>query len=482
MKVIIAGAGGTGCFAALLLARAGHEVTVLERDRLRVRQDVETAAVAAFRAAAPQIVQPHIIMARARELLLQRLPDVYRGLLDAGVQEAPLHTQMPPSLPDKDPRPGDDRLTQLLSRRSTIDLVLLRAVAAEPGVTLRPGVKVTGLLTAPAAKGNRADPAPPHVVGVATDQGDLHADITIDATGRRSAIDDWLTAIGAARTDLKHAECGLAYYSRHYRIREGAALPGSPLQRMVMALDEFMVGLWPADNGAVQLGVVPLAADHRFRAARDPAVFTRVLNSVPAYKAWLDVLDPITGVFPMAGLHNTLRRLVIDQVPAATGLHAIGDTVCTTNPTLSRGLALALTGAADLVDVLDKHPDDPRCRALALDDLVTGHVEPFYVEQALVDGARLEQMRHLIFGDPAPEPQQADSGRVSYAEVRAAMPFDPVAFRGFWKVMGMMATPEEVYTDPEVVARTRAVLAARGGAAPTTVQPSREELAAALAG
>jgi hypothetical protein len=184
----------------------------------------------------------------------------------------------------------------------------------------------------------------------------------------------------------------------------------------------------------------------------------------------------------MGGLHNTLRRLVIDQVPAATGLHAIGDTVCTTNPTLSRGLALALTGAADLVDVLDKHPDDPRCRALALDDLVTGHVEPFYIEQALVDGARLRQMRHLIFGDPAPEPQQADSGRVSYAEVRGAMPFDPVAFRGFWKVMSMMATPEEVYTDPEVVARTRAVLAARGGAAPPTVQPSREELAVALAG
>ena len=99
-----------------------------------------------------------------------------------------------------------------------------------------------------------------------------------------------------------------------------------------------------------------------------------MLNSVPAYKAWLDVLDPITSVFPMGGLHNTLRRLVIDQVPAATGLHAIGDTVCTTNPTLSRGLALALTGAADLVDVLDKHPDDLRCRALALDDLVTAHI------------------------------------------------------------------------------------------------------------
>jgi hypothetical protein len=28
-----------------------------------------------------------------------------------------------------------------------------------------------------------------------------------------------------------------------------------------------------------------------------------------------DVMDPITGVFAMAGPHNTLRRLVVDGTP-----------------------------------------------------------------------------------------------------------------------------------------------------------------------
>jgi hypothetical protein len=37
---------------------------------------VESAAAAAFRPAAPQIVQPHIVMARCRQLLIERLPDV----------------------------------------------------------------------------------------------------------------------------------------------------------------------------------------------------------------------------------------------------------------------------------------------------------------------------------------------------------------------------------------------------------------------
>jgi len=477
LRIVIVGGGGTGCIAALLLARAGHEVTVLERDTLPAHPDVETAAAAAFRPTAPQLVHPHIIMARTRELLCELLPDVYDGLLRAGAVAAPLPTQMPPSLPDKSPRPGDERLTVMASRRSTVDWVLLRSVLAQPGVTLRAGVKVTGLLAAPPAR----DGAPggvPHVTGVRTGGGDVQADVVVEASGRRSAIDDWLTAIGARQTDFRQAECGIAYYSRHYRLRPGVTPPGSPLRRMVAALDEFLVGIWPADNDTMQLSLFPIAADHRFRPAKDPDVFTRVVSTVAAFRAWVEALDPVTGVFVMGGIHNTLRRLVVGQVPVATGLHAIGDTVCTTNPTLGRGLAFALTGAAGLTGALAKFADDPFAQAIAMDDLVTAHIEPHYAEQAIVDGARLGYVRHVIFGDPAEEEPQAP-GRVSYAEVRTAMPFDPVAFRAFWRIMGMQGLPEEIYTDPEVIASTRRVLATPG-AVPPPVQPTRDELEAAL--
>jgi 2-polyprenyl-6-methoxyphenol hydroxylase-like FAD-dependent oxidoreductase len=477
LKIVIVGGGGTGCIAALLLARAGHEVTVLERDALPVYPDVESAASAAFRPTAPQLVHPHILMARTRELLTELLPDVYDELLRAGAAAAPLPTQMPPSLPDKSPRPGDERLTVMASRRSTVDWVLLRSVRAQPGVTVRTGVKVTGLLAAPPAR----DGTPgglPRVTGVRTSSGDVLADVVVEASGRRSAIDDWLTAIGAAKTDFQQAECGIAYYSRHYRLRPDVAPPGSPLRRMVAALDEFLVGIWPADNDTMQLALFPIAADHRFRAAKDPDIFTQVVSTVPAFRAWVAALDPITSVFVMGGIHNTLRRLVAGGVPVATGLHAIGDTVCTTNPTLGRGLAFALTGAAGLTRALAKFPDDPFAQAIAMDDLVTTHIEPHYAEQAIVDGARLSSVRHVIFGDPLEEEPPAP-GRVSYAEVRTAMPYDPVAFRAFWRVMGMQGLPGEIYTDPEVIASTRRVLATPG-AVPPLVQPTRDELEAAL--
>ena len=474
MRIAIVGGSAAGLFAALLLARAGHDAVVLERDSLELAPDVESAAAAAFRPSAPQIVQPHIIMARCRELLIERLPDVYDALLAAGVVEAPLWTQMPETLSDTAARPGDGHLIPVMTRRSTVDWVLRRAAAAQPRAEVRCGVKVTGLLTDP----RQASGQSPHVTGVRTDRDDLPADLVIDATGRRSPVDDWLTQIGARPSATSWAECGMAYFSRHYRVRQAVNLPGLPVTRTVVALDEFLAGKWGADNGAVQLVVAPLAADHRFRTLKDPAVFTAVLRTIPLYAAWLDVMDPITDVFPMAGLHNTLRRLVVDGAPVATGLHAIGDSVCTTNPTLGRGLALALSGAVDLTDAVGEHAADPAAQALALDRLAGAHVVPFYHDQAVIDAARLAMMRHTIFGAPPPPPSRTP-GRVTYSQLRAAASYDPIAFRAFWKINGMICPPVEVYTDPDVVARTQETLR-RHGTAPPVAQPTREQLLTAL--
>jgi len=106
---------------------------------------------------------------------------------------------------------------------------------------------------------------------------------------------------------VQRAECGIAYFSRHYRFRPGATAPGLPTTRILAGLNEFNAGIWGADNGKMQMAVAPLAMDHRFRTAKSPEVFTAVLRTVPTFAAWLDALEPISDVFAMGGLHNTLR-------------------------------------------------------------------------------------------------------------------------------------------------------------------------------
>jgi hypothetical protein len=158
----------------------------------------------------------------------------------------------------------------------------------------------------------------------------------------------------------------------------------------------------------------------------------------------------------MGGLHNTLRRLVDQDGPVVLGLHHVGDAICTTNPTMSRGLTIAIWAAVALTDIIAEHPRDPFAQALALDDHIERNVQPLYDDQAVVDGARLAALRHAVFGHPLPKPRPTHPPRVSYVELRAAAQIDPAAFRAFWQVQALTRQPQHVYADPVVVADTRA--------------------------
>jgi 2-polyprenyl-6-methoxyphenol hydroxylase-like FAD-dependent oxidoreductase len=471
VRIVIIGESAAGIFSALVLGRSGHDIRLIEQDKFAIAKDAEAAAHTAFRTGAPQIVQPHVILPRCRELLLEHLPDVYCNLLAAGALEAPIRSQMPPSLTDKGARPGDERLTLLMTRRSTLDWTLRRALANEDRIQCLCGTRAIGLI----ADGRQVQ----HIRGVRTDQGDVSADLVIDASGYRTRIDHWLADVGASQPKVLRAECGIAYFSRHYRVRHEARALGPPTTRMLLALDEFTVGIWGCDSGTMQIAIGPLALDHRFKAVRDPEIFTSVLRTIPAFSAWLDVLDPVSDVFGMGSVQNTLRRLVVDGSPVATGLHAVGDSVCTTNPTLGRGLPLALSEAIHLRGLIEAFGHQWTEQALEYDTRIGDDTAPFYEDQVLLDLDRLAVLQHRIFDAPAPILPALDPHRVSFAELRTAAMFDPGAFRAFWRLYGMLEKPARVYTDPAVVACTRQALR-RLEAIPAIAQPSREQLVAAL--
>jgi hypothetical protein len=70
------------------------------------------------------------------------------------------------------------------------------------------------------------------------------------------------------------------------------------------------------------------------------------------------------------------------------------------------------------------------------------------------------------------------SRRVTFAHLRRAALVDAEAFRGVWRLMGMVGHSSDVYRDPALVARVHTELAA--GIPDAIPQPSRVELERAL--
>src|SRR5689334_17165343 len=129
MRIVIIGAGMAGFSAALALARARHEVTLLERDSIFKRTGWE-ATLQSCREGIPHFFQPHVFWPRGVLLLKRNFPDVYQALLDTGACELHLYPKIRGDL-----QSGDEELTYLGVRRPLIEWALLQAVLKEPNIS-----------------------------------------------------------------------------------------------------------------------------------------------------------------------------------------------------------------------------------------------------------------------------------------------------------------------------------------------------------
>ena len=224
--MIVLGAGVGGLGAALTLARAGHPVTLVERDRTPMPEGPDDA-FEWDRRGAPQVRHSHALLARLHNLLRDRYPDVLASLLEAGATEIRFTETLPVAMTDRSARPGDDDLVAIACRRTTFEWVLRRAVLATEGVTLLDGTVAEALVAEPARSGLAADGhrGAPRPVGRSR-PGRWTADLVVAALGRRSAVPRLLGQIGAEVTGDSE-DIGIVYLSRFYRLAPGAEAPAS---------------------------------------------------------------------------------------------------------------------------------------------------------------------------------------------------------------------------------------------------------------
>ena len=155
----------------------------------------------------------------------------------------------------------------------------------------------------------------------------------------------------------------------------------------------------------------------------------------------------------MAGLVNRIRRFAdASGEPSVTGFHAVGDAHTCTNPAYGRGCSLALVGAALLADAVAAHPDDPVAQARDYEAACARQIEPWYHSSVMMDQAR-QAMRSGSSGQSeSPFGGQPDVLAVLVA-ASAGLIDDLVVIGGFARLLHLLITPQELFSDQEFTAR-----------------------------
>ena len=384
-KIVIAGGGMCGMAAAMMLADDGHEVTVLERDAAPPPPDPDSAFDWDRRSVA-QFGLAHFLLARGTNILKNQLPAAYRLLSDNGGFHLNLVEFLLSLQPDASSEPDDERFGLLTGRRSTLEWALATAAETHPGVTLRRGQPIAGLST-----GTSLIDGVPHVTGVRLQSGEeVHGDIVIDATGRRSPTPEWLAEIGAVEPFEEAEDSGFAYYGRYFRSDDGSVPP--MMGPALAPYGTFSVLTLPADNGTWSVTLYGLSEDKQLRRFRDPDVHERVVRACPLQAHWLDG-EPISEMRSMAGVVDRHRRFVVDGTPCATGLHSVGDASSSTNPSLGRGISLGLIHVELLRREIARHGDDPVALAFGFDEATENEMRPYHDATTSLDRRRVAEMR-----------------------------------------------------------------------------------------
>ena len=446
MRILLIGGGICGLGAALLLARDGHEVTVVERDHDAGPPSPTEAWDTWTRKGVAQFRQPHNFMPGLRRLLEEELPDVQGALRDAGASRYDLLHPLPPSMTDTAPRAIDDQLWTYTARRPVGEWVFRRVAERERNITIRRGVRIIELI----GRSSVIDGVP-HVVGARADNGEeFRADLVIDASGRQSRAPAWLQALGGRPPYEEQTDSGFMYYTRYF---SGGRLPDRRAPTL-STLGTISLLTLPGDNKTWSVTIFTAAGDQPLKSLRVADSWTKVVRACPLHAHWTDG-EPITDVLAMGGVTDRYRRFVVEHKPVAVGLVAVADAWACTDPSAGRGLTIGFIHARLLRDVLRETRGEPQRLVEEFDRRTESEVRPWYDAQIVLDRARYAEMDALREGRTPPVP--SDPLCLAVMSLIRTMGADPDLFRAGLEYIGTLTPIQTIVNRPDVRERMAAV-------------------------
>ncbi|MGW1200598.1 NAD(P)/FAD-dependent oxidoreductase [Streptomyces sp. NPDC002536] len=332
-RSVVLGGGMAGMLAAAVLADHGHDVVVVERDRLP-----DTARA---RKGVPQARHAHLMMSGGARVIESLLPGVSEQWLTAGARRIPLPTGLV-SLLVQGWMPRWPEMEYLIAcSRDLLDAVVREQVLARPGITLHEGAEAAGLLGTAR-----------RVTGVRLHGGSgaesLEADLVVDTTGRGSRAPQWLAQLGLPAVREETVDSGLVYATRVFRAPPGAedvpvvsvqAEAGTPRPGRGATLLPIEGGRW----------IVTLAGTRGGEPTRDAGEFEPYARTLrhPIVADLVARAEPLTEVHLTRSTVN--RRRYFERLPEwPAGFLVMGDALAAYNPVYGHGMSVAAHSAAAL--------------------------------------------------------------------------------------------------------------------------------------
>ncbi|MFJ3912791.1 NAD(P)/FAD-dependent oxidoreductase [Streptomyces vinaceus] len=310
--VAVCGAGLAGSAAAILLARSGVRVALLER-----RSDPE----------AYKVLCTHSLTANAYPVLdeLGLVPALEKA--GAVRNHARWYTRWGWIEPRAAPT-GPELPYAYNVRRSTLDPLIRSRAGQTPGVDLLLGHHVTGLVRDAGGRtvGLRAS----------TPRGEreIRARLVVGADGKDSAV---AKLAGVAERQYENTRFG---YLAHFR---NLPLPGGIGQTWFLEPD--MAYAFPNDDGVTVLAVLP---DRE----RLPAFREDLEESFYAFVRALPEAPPIDSAERITKIIGTVNYPLHTRKPTAPGVALIGDAALTSDPLWGVGCGWALESAGWLTQAV----------------------------------------------------------------------------------------------------------------------------------
>ena len=380
--VTIVGSGMCGMFTGLALDRRGFDVTIIERDVPPPDCSANEAFFSWQRKGVAQFRHPHAFLGLMCSVLEENYPDLLERFFEAGARKVSFEDSIPDHLkPQYNPEPGDEKMWVLMCRRATMETVLRTYVTQTTKVTIINQVSVADIIT------EKNDSQEVFIRGLSlidhqesNKRSELFSDIVIDATGRSSKFDKWLTSSGVnIKEERDDAE--IVYYTRHYRLKDGVSEPPRDAKNPSMGdLGYMKYGIFPGDGGHFALIIcLPNEEKELRKAIKSGEKFDEIGMTIPGLRPWLskNKSEATTAPFGIGNIHAVWRDFTGAGNNRLLNFFAVGDSAIRTNPLYGRGCSTGALHAHILADILSTE-SDPWSRALRFQEESERKVRPIF--------------------------------------------------------------------------------------------------------